>query len=121
LPCSLRHDGDRTVVSLPGSGAGPIAFGNGGRPDGEAGTLGVRPESLRLSTPEQALLTGTVDLVEHLGEVTILYLDVGAEQPVLAKFDKTQAFTKGDKVSLTADASELHAFDASGAALQRLA
>ncbi|MFK4808746.1 ABC transporter ATP-binding protein [Devosia sp. ZW T5_3] len=121
LPCSLRHDGDRSFVTLAGAGAGAIAFGSGGRTDKEAGTLGVRPESLRLSTPEQALLTGTVDLVEHLGEVTILYLDVGSEQPVLAKFDKTKAFNRGDIVSLTADAAELHAFDAAGAALQRLA
>ena len=120
LPSALRQDGDRTLVALPGAAAGPIAFGNGGHQAGETGTLGVRPESLRLCPPEQALITGTVDLVEHLGEVTILYLDVQAEQPVVAKFDKTQAFSKGDRISLTADAADLHAFDARGAALQRL-
>jgi alpha-glucoside transport system ATP-binding protein len=120
LPCVLRHDGDRTLVALPGAKAGPVAFGNAGRETGETGTLGVRPESLRVSRPERALITGTVDLVEHLGEVTILYLDVQAEQPVVAKFEKTQAFTKGDKISLTAEDTDLHAFDASGSALQRL-
>ena len=121
LPCSLRHEGDRSFVGLAGAGAGTIAFGSGGRTGNEAGTLGVRPESLRLAPPEQALLTGTVDLVEHLGEVTILYLDIGSEQPILAKFDKTKMFNRGESVSLTADIAELHAFDANGAALQRLA
>lgn len=120
LPCSLHHEGDCTLLTLSGAEVGPIAFGSIGREGTEAGTLGVRPESLRLSAPEQALVTGIVDLVEHLGEVTILYLDIGAAQPVLAKFDKTRAFTKGDRVSLAADVGELHAFDASGAALQRL-
>ncbi|HTN61699.1 MAG TPA: TOBE domain-containing protein, partial [Devosia sp.] len=86
----------------------------------ETGTLGVRPENLKLCPPEQALVTGKVDLVEHLGEVTILYLDIGADQPILAKFEKTQAFTKGDSLSLTAEAADLHAFDTAGSALQRL-
>jgi alpha-glucoside transport system ATP-binding protein len=120
LPCSLRYEGDRASAAVPGAGMGPVAFGGGGRSGTGTGTLGVRPENLKLCAAEQALVTGTVDLVEHLGEVTILYLDVQTGQPILAKFEKTQAFTKGDSLSLTADATDLHAFDATGAALQRL-
>ncbi|HTM76751.1 MAG TPA: TOBE domain-containing protein, partial [Devosia sp.] len=120
LPCALRYEGERAWASVPGAGMSEIAFGGGGRSGAETGTLGVRPENLKLCSPEQALVTGTVDLVEHLGEVTILYLDIGVDQPILAKFEKTQAFTKGDSLSLTAEAADLHAFDTAGSALQRL-
>ncbi|HTN62598.1 MAG TPA: sn-glycerol-3-phosphate ABC transporter ATP-binding protein UgpC, partial [Devosia sp.] len=79
LPCALRYEGERAWASVPDAEAGEIAFGGGGRSGAETGTLGVRPENLKLCPPEQALVTGKVDLVEHLGEVTILYLDIGAD------------------------------------------
>ncbi|MBD8066027.1 sn-glycerol-3-phosphate ABC transporter ATP-binding protein UgpC [Devosia sp. PTR5] len=120
LPCRLEHQGERTLVQIDGAEQTAIAFGSGGRSGAEAGTLGVRPESLHIAEAGAALITGMVELVEHLGEVTILYVAAGLGQPVLAKLSKTQDFAKGDRVSLSAASTDLYAFDASGDALPRL-
>lgn len=121
LPCRLEFDDNGALAKLDGSAHKGVSFGSAGRSGHELGTLGVRPENLHIAASEaEALVTGSVELVEHLGEVTILYVNAGLAQPVLAKLTKTQDFNKGDRISLTADDAELHAFDAKGVALPRL-
>ena len=79
---------------------------------GKKGTFGVRPEDLNLTQSGDAIFKGRIDLVEHLGELTLLYVDCGnPAEPVLAKLDGNVAIKRGDQVSLTAPIDKLHVFD----------
>ncbi|MGC6514906.1 MAG: ABC transporter ATP-binding protein [Myxococcota bacterium] len=75
-----------------------------GRPDA-AFTLGVRPSDITLG---EGPLTGTVDVVEHLGHEAVVHLNVGPHQ-VLALVDEPTTLAAGDAVSLRFDTT--HPFD----------
>ncbi|MDF8356543.1 TOBE domain-containing protein [Ensifer adhaerens] len=62
---------------------------------------------------------GTVDLVEHLGEVQILYLDLnGAREKFLVKVDGERAFSRTQSVNFTARRRDVHIFDNAGRAVR---
>jgi len=83
-------------------------------PEGAA-HCGVRPEDLELTTQgDSVLLSGMVSLVESLGEVTMLYIDIGAEEPLIVKLQGIQHPERNSVVYLRADNSALHWFDDSG-------
>jgi ABC-type sugar transport system ATPase subunit len=86
---------------------------------GSKGTLGVRPEDLVLADGEDVIFRGTVDIVEHLGELTLLYITCGYSEPIIAKLDGNVPMERGRKVSLTAPISALHVFDEMGVAFRR--
>ncbi|RAI30737.1 ABC transporter ATP-binding protein, partial [Rhodoplanes roseus] len=69
---------------------------------------------------EEALIEGEVTLVELLGEVTLVYVDIGRQDdPVVAKLAGEVAIERGESVRLAADAADLLLFDESGRALSR--
>jgi alpha-glucoside transport system ATP-binding protein len=82
-------------------------------------TLGVRPEDLEV-TDGPGLFSGPVTLVEKLGEVTQLYLDMKTAEPLVVKVDGDVDFARGQTVSVTAPVDRLHVFDANGKAFARL-
>jgi ABC-type sugar transport system ATPase subunit len=76
--------------------------------------VGIRPEDLRVCSPEEALLSGTVSLVERLGEVALVHLET-AGAPVVAKLPGEEEIARGQALSLKAKAnSRIHLFDAAG-------
>lgn len=80
-----------------------------------ADRLGVRPEHLAVAREcETPLFSGTVSLVEQLGEVTILYLDIGTAEPVIAKLEGVRRIAPGQRLALAAAPQDLHYFDSSG-------
>ncbi len=88
---------------------------------GGRGTLGVRPENLELASgAEDAIFHGRLDIVEHLGELTLLYVDCGYEEPIIAKVEGNARIERGAEVRLTAAADMLHVFDADGRAFRRV-
>ena len=87
---------------------------------GKKATFGVRPEDLSVTTASDAIFEGKVELVEHLGELTQLYVDCGfGGDPVIAKLDGNAAVARGSKIRLTAPTAVLHVFDENGVAFQR--
>ena len=88
---------------------------------GEAISVGIRPENTRIADgkgtgPE---LIGTIDLVEHLGEVQILYIDLpGCSEKVLIKVDGESAFARTQTIRFTARQEDFHIFDANGSAIR---
>ncbi len=77
---------------------------------------GVRPEHLDLVTDANAgttdnQLTGTVEVIEPLGAVTIVQVRVG-EHIVTAELDSHTSLAMGDPAALTCDSHKLHLFDA---------
>ena len=61
-----------------------------------------------------------MQIVEKLGEVTLIYVDCGnPNEPVLAKLEGIVPLNKGDTVKLGAPAPALHVFDENGKAYRR--
>ena len=119
LPAAIERAGSPTVV-LPKSGRSvvlPIA--TPASLDGKPVQLGVRPEDMRLAEPSASFLTGTVTLTEPLGEVTLIYVDVGAGgEPVVAKLPGDVRLSRGQSVSLAAPPEVLRIFGADGQAIR---
>jgi ABC-type sugar transport system ATPase subunit len=87
---------------------------------GKKGTFGVRPEDLVLATGGDAIFKGKVEIVEHLGELTLLYVDCGfGGEPIIAKLDGNVPIERGRDIALTADIDRLHVFDEKGVAYPR--
>ncbi|KQT83073.1 sn-glycerol-3-phosphate ABC transporter ATP-binding protein UgpC [Aurantimonas sp. Leaf443] len=107
--------------------AGRIRLADGGgavaveAPAGAGGALhlGVRPEDLALAGPDRALLTGTVTLTEALGEVTLVYVDLGgAGEPLVVKLPGAVDLARGSTVHLAAEPQSLRFFGADGRAIR---
>ena len=65
------------------------------------------------------ILSGTIKLIEPLGEVTLAYVDIGVgEEPVVVKLQGNRMLERGAAVSLAAEPGKLHAFDTQGRAIR---
>lgn len=112
LAGEIVETGEQTVVRLDGGGT---AHANIPTTDADKGlkvNLGVRPEDLVATDDADFLYQGQVDLVEALGELTVLYfkLDAAEAAPVLAKLAGIHAELRGQTVKLKADPSKIHLF-----------
>ncbi|MBL4646710.1 MAG: sugar ABC transporter ATP-binding protein [Hyphomicrobiales bacterium] len=84
--------------------------------DGTKVVLGLRPDDLTVGD-EQKLFEGTVHVLEPLGAETLVYVTVDGRE-VIAKASGRTPPKMGATVSLSADANNMHLFDAkSGEAL----
>jgi ABC-type sugar transport system ATPase subunit len=87
---------------------------------GQKGTLGVRPENLSLANGSgQPLFRGRIDILEHLGELTLLYVDCGYGEPIVAKIEGYVKIERHSEVTLSAPPGVLHVFDDKGHAFPR--
>ncbi|TVS05593.1 MAG: sn-glycerol-3-phosphate ABC transporter ATP-binding protein UgpC [Rhodobacteraceae bacterium] len=104
--------GQQTTVKLAGGGTAKADIATTDADMGLKVNLGVRPEDLIASDDEEFLYQGEVDLVEALGELTVLYFKPESEgaAPVLAKLAGIHAELKGRNVKLKADPSKIHLF-----------
>ena len=115
----IASAGKKTVITLDGGRKAELPIASDASLKGNAVKFGVRPEDLSVADGKDWILEGSVQLVESLGEVTLLYLDVaGSSEAVIAKLPGTHRFERGEKVRLNADVSRLHAFNADGISLK---
>jgi alpha-glucoside transport system ATP-binding protein len=120
VPVRIEETGETTRVSLPGGSTVPVPIATAASEMGKTASFGVRPEDLTLATGDNYLFEGTVDIVEALGEVTLLYLeDLTDGEPLIAKLPGIVDIRKGQTVRLAAEGSKLHLFDADGKTYRR--
>ena len=105
------HAGDvaGTVVLADGT---VVATNKDTGPAGTALSLGVRPEDLSLSEGRSALIRGTVLVVERLGEVTLVHVQIDDNAIVIAKLPGDMAPRRGETLALSSRAEKLHVFGA---------
>ena len=120
IPCTIETDGMGATVK-PDAGH-PVkvdaAIPAGNR--GKTGVFGVRPEDLVVANGSGAIFTGDIDIVEKLGEVTLVYVNCGGRaEPIVAKLDGNVNVKRGESIALTAPTGTLHVFDDKGMAYQR--
>jgi len=80
------------------------------RVSGQRACLGLRPQHLRVAALDDAMVTGTVDVVEPYGAETYVSVRAGGAL-VTARLDATQTPKRGDVCRLTSDPDNLYLFD----------
>jgi len=86
---------------------------------GDEVMLGLRPEhALMGEGPER--FAGRIDMVEHLGEVNLLYVTLAGGQEVVVRSDGDAPVRLGDAIVFHAERAAFHLFDAEGRAARRL-
>ena len=110
VPC--EPDGGALV--LPGQGAVPAPHdARQARP----ARLGVRPEHIHVVPPGEGHATGRVEVAEHLGADTFLYVNADALGLITVRTQGTDSHRTGEPVGLAFEAGRVHFFDDKGHAL----
>jgi ABC-type sugar transport system ATPase subunit len=104
------------VVEADGGGRLALAARPGVRA-GDTVTVGIRPEHLSLSGPGDVEISGTLDLVERLGETGYAYLKLDTGVPVTAEVRGAVDLAPGSRATVSASSGNVHLFDGAGLAL----
>lgn len=78
-------------------------------------TVGLRPEHIVID-PEGSI-AGRVDIVEHLGDETIIYASIGANQPLTVKLPATAKVQNGEALRFSLHGHAASLFDEAGKAM----
>ena len=103
--------GAQTTVKLATGGTAVSAVPTSTTDMGLKVNIGVRPEDMVPCEDCDAIYTGKVDILEALGEVTLLYFEKnGAADPVIGKLPGIHADMRGQTVSLRAVPEKVQIF-----------
>ena len=80
-------------------------------------TIGIRPEHLRLATPDTADLTGTLSVIEQFGEYALAYVELPTGELVTVKLDGAPDLKLHETVHIRLPPDGVHLFDDAGRAL----
>ncbi|UWR85196.1 sn-glycerol-3-phosphate ABC transporter ATP-binding protein UgpC [Phaeobacter inhibens] len=111
IPGTVIATGPRTTVRLTSGEEVQADISTSDADQGLAVNVGVRPEDLVETGTGGALIDSRVDIVEALGEVTVLYIAAGeGKDPLIAKLPGIHKGLRGSSVRLYADPARLHLF-----------
>ena len=102
------------MLPLPGGEVIWLPAGSASIGPADSVTLGIRPEHIVLGGDAGAKLSGTVELVEHLGSETLLTVRVDDEMVLTVKADGVSRVRSGEPVTLGLKAEACQVFDAAG-------
>ena len=111
-------EGGAATVALPGGGRARVSVKNAPNGADKAADLGVRPEHLTIVAADDpaAALKGTVAIVEHLGNVTLIYVDTPAGT-LIVEGAGSLIVKGGDALGLKLNEPHVRLFGASGATI----
>jgi multiple sugar transport system ATP-binding protein len=119
VPATLIDGGEFAQVKLGDGSTLQTRVPRAALPAGEL-RLGLRPEAVRVA--EGAATTSCkVDLVERLGERTLVYARLADGQPVTAEDEAYSRVKVGDEVPLAIDGAAAHVFGPDGTGYHRAA
>jgi sn-glycerol 3-phosphate transport system ATP-binding protein len=109
-----KADGGAHFSLLAG---GRVTAAVGGAEAGRAVTIGIRPEHLRPSTPDDAVVSGPIEMVEQLGADTLVHVGHGAST-IIVRLPHGQ-YEVGATMHAKADPPKIFLFDsATGARIR---
>ena len=73
--------------------------------------IGFRPEHLAISSEKDAIIGGTLDLIEQLGEYALVHLNTSSGESFIVKMDVPPKVAKGAQMWFTANPDLVHLFD----------
>ncbi|MFN3250656.1 ABC transporter ATP-binding protein [Roseibium album] len=118
IEAKVTATGDTTSVKMADGGHADVPIAS---VDGDVGgtfKLGVRPEDLTLTESDDYLVSAHVDMVEALGETTVLYFrSQNGEPGLVAKLPGIHRIAKGTNIRLNSVPEKLHLFDGDGRSL----
>ncbi|MFZ1470079.1 MAG: sn-glycerol-3-phosphate ABC transporter ATP-binding protein UgpC [Paracoccaceae bacterium] len=109
LPGQITGTGAQTTITLQNGGTALSSVPTTDADNGLAVNIGVRPEDL-VETTGPGLFTGTVEITEALGEVTLLYFAKDGGAQMVAKLPGIRSELRRQTVTLTADPKKVHLF-----------
>ncbi|MDA3922444.1 MAG: sn-glycerol-3-phosphate ABC transporter ATP-binding protein UgpC [Salinisphaera sp.] len=113
LPATVTdHDADGVWVDLAAGGRLHVPRDGSGLSPGETVTVGLRPEHVRPA--DEGTLAGSLEVVEHLGDQTLLHIRLGEDSVVIARDEGRSAHTAGENIQLAFSGSTCHLFDGDG-------
>lgn len=109
------------VATCQGKGDA-ITFSDGnsfatGRTADSATQFGIRPEHITLTKPEQGILRGQIDVMEHLGSDSFAYVQINDMGLFTVRVVGHSELQAGACVGLTFDTGNLHLFDSNARAI----
>ncbi len=107
------------VCALPGGQRLTAAVDGTRLQAGQPVQLGLRPEHVRAGAAGESL-AGQVQMVEHLGEVNLLYLTLDCGAEVVLRGDGGDTVQIGQRMTFGVEAAAFHLFDERGQAVRRL-
>jgi multiple sugar transport system ATP-binding protein len=117
------------VELIEGDGPARVKLGDGsivqtavpraGLPGSEL-RIGLRPEAVRVAASAPTT-KAKVELVERLGERSLVYAHLGDGQPITAEDDAYSRLSLGDEVGLAIDGATAHLFGPDGTGYHRAA
>ncbi len=111
LPGEIVATGAQTRVKLQNGGEVIAAIATRDSDRGMQVNVGVRPEDMLPTEDEAHVFEGEVEIVEALGEVTLLYFKrVGEAAQVIGKLPGIHSELRRKRVRLTADPRKVHLF-----------
>jgi multiple sugar transport system ATP-binding protein len=81
--------------------------------------IGLRSEAVRVAAGGKSETMGKVDLVERLGERTLIYARLADGQAITAEDEGDSRVAIGDQVPLTIEGASAHLFAADGSGIHR--
>ncbi|KZM52039.1 ABC transporter ATP-binding protein [Labrenzia sp. OB1] len=115
LDAKVTGTGETTSVQTADGGHAAVPIPSHASDADSAVKLGVRPEDLTITDSDDFLVAADVDMVEALGETTVLYFMSGSGEPgLIAKLPGIHKIARGTNIRLTAAPEKLHLFDDKG-------
>ena len=120
---SANDPGGLRVRAHEGGSEFALGASAAGAAPGAAATLGFRPDQVELGDAGSGALEGQVDLVERLGDATLVHVRcAGQAAPVIVRLPGHAApLPAGSRVALRPDLARSRLFDSAGEAMQRSA
>ena len=112
-PVTLLDDGPAATVRLGDGTSVVTGVPRAALPDG-ALELGLRPENVRVAPLDNGAVPARVDLVERLGERTLVYARLADGLAVIGEDVGNSAVRVGDKVGLRIEGGSAHLFGPDG-------
>jgi multiple sugar transport system ATP-binding protein len=105
---TLRRANGHAYVEAAGGTRWPVTRGPGA--DGQAVTLGVRPEHLTVTDASGDAVAGEIIVVEPMGAETELLIQAGESQVTLTTNGRPNV-NPGERIGLALDPAAIHLFD----------
>jgi multiple sugar transport system ATP-binding protein len=80
----------------------------------KAATVGVRSEHMLIEANGSGTWTGKVIHSENLGSDSYIYVDIGADEPIIVRQEGKSTYHAGDQLSFSPRPDMFHRFDQSG-------
>src|SRR6476659_654157 len=119
VPSQMVEQGEFATLKLGDGTVVPTKVPRAALPSWTNLRLGLRPEAVRVGGRGKNVSKAKVELVERLGERTLIYARLADGQPVTAEDEGDSEVRIGDEVQLTIDGAAAHLFGADGAACHR--